>query len=290
MIEYRQLDTVLDDVLETVVARKELGGIDLFGIPTGFSHVDTHTGGIQPDQAWIIAGSTSTGKTAMSLDMALSAARSGSRVLFYALEMSAPVLVNRLLSTWTEIPAGRIVRGKVTDDEYARLCEVGGRLKGLDFAIIDQSMTSAELMEHAQRLGDERPVDLVFVDYANLLRDPNVHGEAERAAQISLNLRALARPDYLDCGVVTLAQLNRASQAREDRRPKLHDLKGTSNFEQDAHVVLLLYRPSIERREQGAAPQQIETDAEIIIAKNREGLSGISTPATFTPSTMKWSQ
>lgn len=281
---------VTRSLLAKVEQRYDAGGVDLLGTATGFGVVDRMTGGMGPDEMWIIAGQTGGGKSALALNMALNTCRSGKDVLFYSLEMGAESLVNRLLSTMTGVDSGRIIRGKFSASEKRAIDNAVNDIEDLGLYIIDSSCTSQQVREHSFRIGEKLGgVGLIVVDYAQLLGDDSSLGDVERLTKISNNIRNLARPDQMDAPVLLLSQLNRASQSREDKTPQLHDLKGASQFEQDAHVVLLLHRPHREAILRGADPKDIETDAKIIIAKNRSGPAG-STTASFNTKTTTWSQ
>lgn len=287
-----QIGEAADTLLELVEERKEIGGVDLLGYETGFRQIDEYTGGIEAsDVMWVVAASTSVGKSSFALQTALNVARKGVGTVVYSLEMSAQSLVNRLLSSYTQIPAGRIVRGKVDETEYKKLVEASNLFRGLPLYLNDDSHTSDSLSEHAKRLKEEKKGALGFVvcDYLGLLTDPEPHGKTQKMSAVSNKLRALAKPDQADLAVLSLVQLNRTAQTGEEARPRMAMIKDSGSIEQDAHVVLLLHRPSVMQRERGAIPQDVETDAEIIIAKNRNG-PALVTEATFYPRTMQWKQ
>lgn len=286
---------IIGDVASRLVGlveeRKKLGGVELLGLPTGFSLVDKYTGGMQPDQMWIVAARTGGGKTSWALDCALSALRHdpSRSVLFYSLEMSALSLVNRLFARMTGIASGRIIRGKVDEDELEQVRLAAEELADLKLHLVDSTATSEDITTHALGIAEQEDVSLVVVDYLQLLTDRIGSSETERVGEISRRVRALARPDYLNAPVLALSQLNRASQTSEDKVPHLHHLKNSSNLEQDANVVLLLHRPAIENQTKGAKQQEVETDAQIIIAKNRDGMMG-ATEAQFIPRLTAWRQ
>lgn len=285
----KTIGQLASSLFETVSDRQSKGGVDLLGLSTGLDKIDEWTGGLQPDQLWIVGARTAVGKTALALSVGLSVARQDRGVIVYSLEMSAELLVNRLLARMTDIPAGRIYRGKINTEELAKVKVAADELMGLKLAIVDTTMTSLEVSEHAKRVADNSDVGLVIIDYAGILRDDSAFGETERMSRISNNIRALARPDQLNCSVVLLAQLNRASEHREDHTPQLSDLKSSGSLEQDAHVVLLPYRPYLYELMHGAEPKEVEDDAMIIVAKNREGITG-ATRAEFYPRLMEWKQ
>ena len=285
----KTIGQLASSLFETVAERQAIGGVDLLGLSTGLDRIDEWTGGLQPDQLWIVGARTAVGKTALALSIGLTVARQDRGVIVYSLEMSAELLVNRLLSRMTDIAAGRIYRGKISTNELSRVKAAAEELSGLKLAVVDVTMSSDELSEHAKRVADQSDVGLVIVDYAGILRDDSGFGETERMSRISNNIRALARPDQLNCAVVLLAQLNRASEHREDHTPQLSDLKSSGSLEQDAHVVLLPYRPYLYELMHGAEPKEVEDDAMIIVAKNREGITG-ATRAQFYPRLMEWRQ
>src|SRR5690606_32166959 len=140
------------------------------------------------------------------------------------------------------------IRGQIEDHEYEQVVAAAQELEGLNMQIVDSTATAIGITEHAMTVREEQPVSTVFVDYLQLLADEQGLPETERVGLISRRLRALGRPDYLDCPVIALSQLSRASQQAESKVPQLHHLKNSSNLEQDANVVLLLYRPAIERQ------------------------------------------
>jgi replicative DNA helicase len=285
----RTIGQLASSLFETISERQAVGGVDLLGLATGLDRIDEWTGGLQPDQLWIVGARTAVGKTALALSIGLTVARQDRGVIVYSLEMSAELLVNRLLARMTDIPAGRIYRGKISAQELSRVKVAASELAELKLAIVDTTMTSDDLSEHAKRVADQSDVGLVIVDYAGILRDDSGFGETERMSRISNNIRAMARPDQLNCAVILLAQLNRASEHREDHTPQLSDLKSSGSLEQDAHVVLLPYRPYLYELMHGAEPKEVEDDAMIVVAKNREGITG-ATRAEFYPRLMEWRQ
>lgn len=288
-VAMRRIGTVAEAFLGVVEERKRRGGVEIVGTPTGFWRIDEWTGGLQPDQLWVVGARSGVGKTALALDVALNVARQGVGTLFYSLEMSGESLVKRLLARMTDIAGGRIERGKLTDDEYRRLRVASEELDDLRLAVVDVTLSSEQLVEHALRTSDRSPVGFVVIDYVSLLRDGNKFGETQRIGGISQTVRALARPDHLDAPVMLLAQLNRLSEHREDHTPHLSDLKDSGQLEQDASVVLMPYRPYVYERMKGAPPLDEEADAMVIVAKNREGPTG-GTRATFYPRHTRWSQ
>ena len=287
----KRIGHVVEGFLGKVQERYDIGGVNLLGISSGFSIVDLWTGGFQPDELIIYAASTSVGKSAALVSTVLQTAEEypNEAVLLFSLEMRAEVVVNRLLSARSGVPTGRIKRGRMDADELARVRLAAEEFYDSNIYVIDHTATSDQVVRAAYEIGEHTDVKLVAIDYVGLLQDTKGANETERMGQISRNIRAMARPDNLNIPILAAAQLNRAAQSSEDPRPKLHHLKNTSNLEQDSQIVLLFYRPHKIAMERGAAPQEIETDAEIIIAKNREGQLGI-TKAEFVPRMTEWRQ
>jgi replicative DNA helicase len=235
------------------------------------------------------------GKTALGLDIALNVARQDQRVMVYSLEMTADRLANRLLSRMTDIPGGRIVRGKLDGDELRAVKRATEELKDIPLAITDETFDSERLVEHATEWAERAekrggpPLGLLVIDYVSLLRDVAKFGENERVGRISNNIRALARPDNLNIPIVLLVQLNRQVDGREGHIPTLSDIRDSGSLEQDAHSVIFCFRPYYYELMNNAEPLPEERDAALIIAKNREGPQG-KTRAVFRPSKTMWLQ
>lgn len=291
----RLIGDVAAKFVTDVGERKRLGGVETIGLPTGFWRLDDYLGGLQPDSLYLIGARTGMGKTSLALDIALNVARQNQRVLFYSLEMTAERLANRLLSRMTDIPGGKIVRGKLDDQEYRVVKQASTELADIPLAIADSTFGSEALMDHSETLaekasvGDGPPLGLIVIDYASLLRDPQKFGENERVGRISNNIRALARPDHLNIPIILLVQLNREADRRENHIPTLSDIRDSGSLEQDAHAVIFCYRPYYYELMQGAERLSEERDAALIVAKNREGPQG-KTKATFHPSKTMWTQ
>lgn len=284
---------VASSFIETVQQRKDAGGVEFIGVPTGFAKVDEYLGGLQPDTVGIVAARASLGKSAWGLDVALNVARQNKRVILYSLEMAADRLTNRLLSRMTHVPGGRILRGQLSDDEMRKVRRASEEFRESPLMISDSTHSSGSLTEHVYKLAERATqvgpeLGLVVVDYVALLRDEGIN-ENERLGQISSNLRALARPDQLNVPIVVLAQLNREVEKRENHIPILSDLRSSGNLEQDAEWVILLHRPHYYEMQTGAAPLIREDNAKMIIAKNRDGMTGM-TSAVFYPQETRWEQ
>lgn len=281
--------------LGDVKTRKDLGGVDVVGIPTGFWQVDEFIGGLRADTVGVIAGRPGMGKSALALDIALNVAKQNKRVVLYSLEMTAERLTNRLLSRLTDIPSGKIIRGRLTDDEFQRVRRAAEELGDTPLALCDDTHDSLTITDHIKNLAeralqsDGPNLELMIIDYASLLRDRLAINENERLGRISNNIRALARPDQLNIPILLLAQLNREVEKRENHMPQLSDIRDSGSIEQDAEWVAMVHRPHYYAMQQGSAPLPVEQDGAIILAKNREGPTGL-TRAEFYPAKTMWKQ
>jgi replicative DNA helicase len=269
-----------------VQERVDKGGVSFIGIRSGFDKVDRSLLGFRNDQLYILAGRPSMGKTACALSMSLNIAHEGHRVLFISLEMDASLLSTRVLSSRTGIPAESIELGRLNEQQMMR---VNHAIDPRDsfFTIADDSMTSRDVYDLINGM-EEKP-EFIVVDYISLLRDNGDLGQTERITKISGNLREIAR--LCDAPVRALAQLNREVEKRENHMPILSDLRDSGALEQDAFAVLLVYRPHYYEMMFGDGQEELEVerDAKIIIAKNRQGVTGATT-AWYTPKTMTWTQ
>ncbi|MGH7482803.1 MAG: replicative DNA helicase [Longimicrobiales bacterium] len=250
------------------------GGIT--GVSTGFADLDEKTGGFQKGDLVILAARPSMGKTAMTLGYALHAAISQQvPVALFSLEMSKEQLVQRMLCTEAIVDLGHLLRGRLTDDDYVRLAQAAGHLNMAPIWIDDSGvLTVLEMRAKARRLKADQPdLGLIVVDYIQLM-----HGgsEAENRQQevsaISRGLKGLAKE--LHVPIIALSQLSRAPEQRSDHRPQLSDLRESGSLEQDADLVMFLYRPEYYVPPAEAQEKGIQGKAELIIGKQRNGPTG----------------
>jgi replicative DNA helicase len=253
------------------------GGIT--GVPTGFPDLDGITGGFQRGDLVILAARPSMGKTAFVVGAALHAAIAKQvPVALFSLEMSKEQLVQRMLCSEALVDLGHLLRGRLTDDDYVRLAQAAGHLNTAPIWIDDSGVLNVlEMRAKARRLKAEQPeLGLVIVDYIQLMQATG--GQAENRQQevsaISRGLKALAKE--LHVPIIALSQLSRAPEQRTDHRPQLSDLRESGSLEQDADLVMFLYRPEYyvidksEVEEKGLAGK-----AEVIVAKQRNGPTGM---------------
>jgi replicative DNA helicase len=251
------------------------GGIT--GVPSGFSSLDDMTGGLQKGDLVIVAARPSMGKTALVTGMALHAAIANQvPCAMFSLEMSKQQVVQRMLCSEGLVDLGRLLRGRLQDDDFGRLAQAAGHLNTAPLWIDDSgSVSILEMRAKARRLKADQPnLGLVVVDYIQLMSGG---GDAENRQQevstISRGLKALAKE--LEVPIVALSQLSRAVEQRADHRPQLSDLRESGSIEQDADLVMFLYRPEYYVPANEAQEKGLQGKAELIISKQRNGPTGI---------------
>ena len=248
------------------------------GVASGFHDLDNLTAGFQKGDLIIVAGRPSMGKTALAMNFAQHAAIDKEvPVAVFSLEMSKESIVQRLLCSEGRVDAGRLRRGRLQDDEYARLATAAGHLNTAPIWIDDTpAITALELRAKARRLASEVDLGLIIVDYLQLMSGPsNVDNRQQEISAISRSIKAVAKE--LNVPVVALSQLSRAPEQRTDKRPVLADLRESGAIEQDADLVLFVYREEVYRRPEDLfddSGESIEGKAELIIGKQRNGPIG----------------
>jgi len=245
------------------------------GVPSGFTEVDNLTGGFQTSDLIIVAGRPSQGKTALVLSIARNAAVVHNYAIgFFSLEMSIQQLVMRLICAEARVDAHSVRTGRLPEDEWRKLSTSVGRLYKAKIFIDDTpALGILELRAKARRLKAEHNVGLIVVDYLQLMQGPrNVQSREQEISTISRSLKALAKE--IGVPVIALSQLNRAVEARSDKRPVLADLRESGAIEQDADVVCFVHRPEMYGIEKDEDGQPTDGMAEIIIGKQRNGPTG----------------
>ena len=246
-------------------------GDDIIGIPTGFTDMDRMLGGLNKSDLIIIAARPGMGKTSLINAIALNAARrNGKRVAIFNLEMSAEQLLMRMLAAETQIDAQRLRKGHIYDTELPIFYEALGRLSESNIYIDDTpGVTPRQLRTKCRRLYAERGIDLVVLDYLQLMAsDRQSNNRVNEISEISRGLKLLARE--LDVPVIAAAQLSRSVESRQEKRPLLSDLRDSGSIEQDADIVGFIYRDDYYNPETTERPGI----AEIVIAKHRNGPVG----------------
>lgn len=247
---------------------KDEGG--LTGLPTGFPLLDEYTSGFQAGDLVIVAGRPSMGKTALGLAMAkYLALNEGKPVVFFSMEMSSDQVAQRLASSYTGIESQKLRRRILSDAEVRRLLDACHEFERAPLFIDDTpGMTAMELRSKARRLKKRYDIQAVFVDYLQLMYVPKMENRQVEISTISRGLKSLGRE--LGIPVVTMAQLNRMPEGRQDKRPFMSDLRESGAIEQDADVVLLLHREEYYKPHD----EDVSGRAELIIAKQRNGPVG----------------
>lgn len=297
-----------DRVLEQA-QRMALGGSSLIGLSTGLSSVDDRTGGLEHGTMNVLGGRPGSGKSSLGWQIAHTAARAGKKVLGFSLEMSTEQILRRLSAAQTKIPLNFIRRGQLSQAQFNALVEARNELADLPLQIDDTAgLTAAEILVRAKIATRKMkgPLDLIVLDHLHIIKPEasDVRAGATWAVgKVSVAMKLLAKET--GAAVLVLAQLNRANESREDKRPTLADLRQAGDIEQDADNVMLLHRPEMylgteppERRQGDTADkhQQAVTNweaqrvrtrglAELICPKVREGEPGTVLLDFFGPTT-----
>ncbi len=294
--------TALEGSMEMLAAAYERDG-GLSGISSGLDDMDRRLGGLHPSDLIILAGRPSMGKTALATNVAFNVARrykyeptpeggrktvDGGVVAFYSLEMSGEQLAGRLIAEYSGVPSDKIRRGDITAEEYGMIRDAALEIQNAPLFIDDTGgLSIAHLAARARRLKRMHGLDLIVVDYLQLVTPAENKagaGRVQEVSEITMSLKALAKE--LNVPVIALSQLSRQVENRDDKRPQLSDLRESGSIEQDADVVMFVYRESYykgraEPRE--GTPEhlawqdemdQIRGQAEVIIGKQRHGPIG----------------
>ena len=265
----------------------------IVGVPTGLIGIDDRLGGLHKSDLIIIAGRPSMGKTALATNIAFNAAsklqESGkkSTVAFFSLEMSSEQLSTRILAEQSRIKSNDIRRGKISDEQFDKFIETSKNISELPLYIDETPAISiAAVSNRARRIKRLFGLEMIVVDYIQLMRGPtnNANNRVQEISEITQGLKAIAKE--LSVPVLALSQLSRAVEQRDDHKPLLSDLRESGSIEQDADVVMFVYRAAyyLERKEPQAATvehaewqakmSEIANLAQIIIAKQRHGPTG----------------
>ncbi len=306
---FEDFRTVLIEAVNQAEAAHKRQG-KLSGVPTGLVDMDKKLGGLHPSDLIILAGRPSMGKTSLATNIAFNAAKAyreeadalgkpkavdGAMVAFFSLEMSAAQLATRILAEQAEIASHKIRQGELSNEEFERLVTAAQDLHRLPLFIDDTpALSISAVRTRARRLKRQHGLGLIVLDYLQLLRGSGASAEnrVQEISEITRGLKALAKE--LDVPVIALSQLSRAVEQREDKRPQLADLRESGSIEQDADVVMFVFREQyyLERAEPGRRPEETEekfnerhskwqerceevwNTAEVIVAKQRHGPVG----------------
>ena len=265
--------SVKDIVKENVKTIEKLSQSkqSVIGVPTGFTDLDKLTSGLQPSDLIVVAGRPSMGKTAFCMNIAqhVGYVNNGTApVGIFSLEMSKEQLVTRLLSSESEVGQSKLRTGSLSGQDWQRLAQAAGKLCEASIFIDDSpGLTVLELRARARRLKKEHGLSLLIIDYLQLMKGRNSAERREQEiSEISRSLKGLAKE--LDIPVIAISQLNRMVESREDRRPRLSDLRESGAIEQDADVIIFIYRDEVYNKNTDEANRGV---AEAIIGKQRNG-------------------
>ncbi len=263
--EMRPIAEVVDEAY-TRISELFNGNRELGGIPSGFSELDAKIGGLSRSDLILIAARPGIGKTSLALNIASHVALKEKKgVAIFSLEMSGEQLVSRMISSLALVDSSRLRTGDIRPDEWTRLAEAVSILGDSPMKIDDNAGVTVQ--EIKAKLRREKDIGLVIIDYLQLMRSGSrSENRVQEVAEISRSLKIMARE--LDIPVVALSQLNRASESRKDKKPMLSDLRESGSIEQDADIVIFLYRdednPDLEAR----------NIVNCSVAKNRHGATG----------------
>ncbi len=279
------MDTLVVQLIDRVNELHENGAEEVTGVRTGFYDMDKMTAGLQPGDLIVLAARPSMGKTAFALNIAENVAvNEGLPVVVFSMEMGAAQLALRMVGSLGRIDQGHLRTGKLQDDEWGRLSEAVEKL-GKAAVFIDEgsALSPSELRARARRQARQcGQLGLIVVDYLQLMSGSGGGSEENRATvigEISRGLKSLAKE--LKCPVIALSQLNRSVETRTDKRPMMSDLRESGAIEQDADVIMFIYRDDYYMKEQSKEPGV----AEIIIGKQRNGPTGTVKLAFLKPLT-----
>ena len=293
------LKAVTDAVNHANAAYQRDGG--LAGISTGLVDLDKKLGGLHPSDLLILAGRPSMGKTSLATNIAFNIAKAyrrgrrpdgtegtvnGGVVGFFSLEMSAEQLAARVLSEAAEVPSEQIRRGDMREDEFRRFVEAAKSLESCPLYIDDTpALPISQVAARARRLKRTQGLDVLIVDYLQLLKGSSKENRVQEVSEITQGLKAIAKE--LNIPVIALSQLSRQVESREDKRPQLSDLRESGSIEQDADVVMFVYRDEYYREREKPGDHELEKmaqwqsvmesvhgKAEVIIGKQRHGPIG----------------
>jgi replicative DNA helicase len=275
----------VNPLLEKAIGRiEELfnSGGDITGLSTGFKELDGMTSGLQPSDLVIVAGRPSMGKTSFAMNLVENAVLAQDKpILVFSMEMPSAQLVTRMLSSIGRIDQTRIRNGKLEQEDWPKLSTAGTKLKDVPLYIDDTpALTPTEVRSRARRVMREHgPLGMIMVDYMQLMQVAGSNeGRTAEISEISRSMKAIAKE--FDCPMVALSQLNRALEQRPNKRPVNSDLRESGAIEQDADVIMFIYRDEVYNEE---SPDK--GTAEIIIGKQRNGPIGTCRLAFIGPYT-----
>ena len=280
---FQAMDTLVVSLLDRVQEMADNPN-DVTGVPTGFYDLDRITAGLQGGDLIVLAARPSMGKTALAINIAEHVAlNEGLPVAVFSMEMGAAQLAVRIVGSIGRIDQSHLRTGRLTDEEWPRLSEAIEKLRNISLHIDESAgLTSSQLRANARRLARQcGQLGLIVVDYLQLMSGSSSSEEnrATELGEISRGLKMLAKE--LKCPVLALSQLNRSVETRPDKRPMMSDLRESGAIEQDADIIMFIYRDDYYTKEASKEPGV----AEVIIAKQRNGPTGVVKLAFLKPIT-----
>ncbi|MGN6251497.1 MAG: replicative DNA helicase [Marmoricola sp.] len=264
--DYAPLSAIMEGTLDEIEAISNHDG-SMRGVPTGFADLDELTNGLQAGQMVIVAGRPGMGKSTLGLDFCRSASiHNNLASVIFSLEMGRSEITMRLLSAEAKVPLNHIRNGPMTDEDWQKLARKMGEVSSAPLFIDDSpNMTMMEIRAKARRLKQRHDLKLIVIDYLQLMSSgKKVESRQVEVSEFSRQIKLLAKE--IEVPIVALAQLNRGSEQRADKKPMVSDLRESGSLEQDADIVMLVHRDDVYERE-SARPGE----ADIIIGKHRNG-------------------
>jgi replicative DNA helicase len=288
--DFKDAETVTVDTMRYIEEMKARGNSVLVGVDTGFAELNKMTTGFGKGDLVIIAARPAMGKTSFALNMVQNLIKKGKGVAFFSLEMPAEQLMLRLLSIETSIPLQKLRVGDMNDEEWNRLGVAVDRMQSSKLFVDDQgSVNINQLRSRLRKLKSQHPdIEMAVIDYLQIMSGTGTRDRHLEVSEMSRGLKMLARE--LEMPIVALSQLNRGLESRNDKRPMLSDIRESGSIEQDADIILFVYRDDVylykeeKEREKAAKAEgkeftptyveKEEEEAEIIIGKQRNGPTG----------------
>lgn len=271
---FQDIKTLLRQAVESIEEMSNSDG-SMTGLPTGFTDFDNKTNGLQKSDLIIIAGRPAMGKTSFAMNIAEKAAiKHGASVAIFSMEMSSVQLVMRMMSSLSRINSGKLKSGNLLDEEWPRIGQINHLLSNSKIFIDDTpALSPMEIRARCRRLKRQHGLDLVVIDYLQLMQVKGSENRVNEISEISRSLKGLAKE--LDIPVIALSQLNRSLEQRPNKRPVMSDLRESGAIEQDADLIVFIYRDEVYNED-----SMHKGRAEIIIGKHRHGSTGMI-PLTF---------
>lgn len=265
--EFVSIGNCLEGAIENIEINYSRGG-GILGVPTGYKNLDKHTNGFQKGDFILLAARPSMGKTAFALNLAKNAAENG-KIAIFSLEMSSEQLTQRMLAAESLLELSKVRSGALDDSEWVKLTKASAQIANKNIVIDDSaSLDISEIKAKCKRLKFKQGLDVVLIDYLQLIKvNEKSYSREQEVSKVSAALKSMAKD--LGITVIALSQLSRAPEQRIDHRPQLGDLRDSGSLEQDADIIMFLYRDEYYNPE-----SEEKNIAEVIIGKNRNGQVG----------------